>query len=64
MVDSSNFGFRVNVVNYTINDDYATYQIKILGPNKTAIHIRDRYSSLLAWSSAIKKTLGPSINVP
>jgi hypothetical protein len=61
MVDSTEIGFRVNVVNFTITGDFATYQIKIMGPNKTGLHIRDRYSGLLAWTSAIKKTLGPNV---
>ena len=61
MVDSTEIGYRVNVVNFTITGDFAIYQIKILGPNKTSVHIRDRYSGLLAWTSAIKKALSPNV---
>lgn len=40
--------YIVDVVKYELVDDnYAMYLIKIVGPNNISFHIKDRYSSIL-----------------
>lgn len=57
--------YNVDVVKYeVVENTYAVYLIKIVGPNNISFHIQDRYSSILTWHNEIKKNIGTSDGLP
>jgi hypothetical protein len=57
MVDSAQDTYKVKFINFTVNPGYAGYLIKVIGPGGITFHLRDRYSSMRGFVSALKKTL-------
>ena len=49
--------YKVKFINYQVNAGYAGYLIKVIGPGNISFHLRDRYSSMRNFVSALKKTL-------
>ena len=65
MVDSSAVSFSVKIVSHKlVNDEYATYLIKVLAPKNISFHIDDRYSSIRSFQSSVKKNIKSVDGVP
>ena len=55
----------MHIVDYEVIDNaYAIYNIKVLGPRDITFHIKDRYSSLRDIQGFIKKSIESSDGTP
>jgi hypothetical protein len=57
--------YNVQVVKYEVVDnDYAVYMIKIVGPNNISFHISDRYSSIRSFQQHVKRNIASRDGIP
>lgn len=50
--------YRVQIVkSEVVENAYATYLIKVIGPNNISFHINDRYSSIRGFYNQVKDSL-------
>ena len=62
---ANDINYKVQIVKYEVVDrNYATYLIKVVGPNNISFHINDRYSSIRNFQTQIKRSLPSADGIP
>ena len=63
--NASQIDFKISIVKHDVVDNaYAVYLIKVVGPKDIAFHIRDRYSSIREFQSMVKKNIESTDGTP
>ena len=63
--NASQIDFKISIVKHDVVDNaYAVYLIKVVGPKDISFHIRDRYSSIREFQSMVKKNIESTDGTP